>query len=260
MLPLFLQSLGIGFMVALPLGPIGLLCIERTLARGLSTGLATGLGVALADGSYGLLVALGFASLAQVLQAQSAVISVIGGLGLTLLGARGWRRAQQARQAARAGADTGGGAADTGDGRGSGDGGSGSGGGSGGATARSLLAALVSVYLLTLANPTTILSFLAIFAALGIGGADLPADAPAAAGQAATRAVMEWRGFGGSLREGIWAVAGILLGSLLWWIVLTGFVAWLRHKLAPAVVTGLNGVANALLVVLGLFLAGRGLW
>ncbi|MGO1120293.1 LysE family translocator [Rhodovibrionaceae bacterium A322] len=236
MLSLFFQSMGIGFMVALPLGPIGLLCIERTLARGLATGLATGLGVALADGTYGLVVALGFASLAQFLQSQTLLISLVGGLGLAFLGLRGFLGASGKATAA-------------------------SGGGKGG----SLLGAFLSVYLLTLANPSTILSFLAIFAALGIGTADpgFVASTATSAAPSATAADGTATGLadlGSSLSDGLLVVVGIVCGSLLWWIVLTGFVSWLRHKLSPGVILWLNRLAGLILVAFGLFFVLRALF
>ena len=66
---LFIKSLAIGFSIAAPVGPIGMLCIQRSLSRGFRSGLATGLGAACADMIYGLLGALGIAGIAAALPA-----------------------------------------------------------------------------------------------------------------------------------------------------------------------------------------------
>src|SRR5262249_22051515 len=76
----------IGFAVAAPVGPIGILCIRRTLSDGRLAGFVSGLGAAAADASYGLVAALGLAWLGAFLQEQRDWISVVGGLFLIYLG------------------------------------------------------------------------------------------------------------------------------------------------------------------------------
>lgn len=202
--PLFFQALAIGFAVAVPLGPIGLLCIERTLHLGLATGLATGFGVALAEASYGALVATGATLLADILAEQERALRVLGGAALALIGLRALLRARAGTPAA----------------------------GNGQAVQ---IRAFVTAYLLTLANPTTIASFTAIFAGLGFSRtAGTPADAAM-------------------------VVTGVFLGSLLWWIVLSSGVAALRHRLPPPVVAGINRGAGAVLVAAGLWMVAAAL-
>ncbi len=60
-LELLYKGIGMGFLIAAPVGPIGLLCIKRTMNQGFKVGLATGLGAAFADGVYGFLAAFGLA-------------------------------------------------------------------------------------------------------------------------------------------------------------------------------------------------------
>ncbi len=67
----------IGFAIATPAGPIGLLCIRRALAQGAAAGIASGVGAA-ADTVYGLVAALGLSALAAVLVGHAAVLSVVG--------------------------------------------------------------------------------------------------------------------------------------------------------------------------------------
>ena len=60
---LLVRGLLIGFAIAAPVGPIGLLCIQRTLAYGRLTGLATGLGAASADAVYGMVAGFGLTAI-----------------------------------------------------------------------------------------------------------------------------------------------------------------------------------------------------
>lgn len=145
----FLRGLVLGFSIAAPVGPIGVLCIRRTLADGRVVGLAAGLGAATADALYGAIAGLGLTALSGLLLAQRDWLSLVGGLFLCYLGWRTWRTLPPALDSAAPPA-----------------------GGVG------LGAAFATTFLLTLTNPATILAFAAIFA--GVGLADAPAGgAPA---------------------------------------------------------------------------------
>ncbi|WP_120501823.1 LysE family transporter [Roseovarius sp. EL26] len=82
---ILLKGIGVGFAVAAPVGPIGLLCIRRTLSEGRGAGLASGLGAATADAFYGLLVAAGFAATGMLLRFATP-LEIGGGLLIALLG------------------------------------------------------------------------------------------------------------------------------------------------------------------------------
>ena len=142
------RGLLLGFAIAAPVGPIGVLGIRRTLASGWLTGLLTGLGAATADGLYGAVAAFGLTAISGALVAQQGIIRVVGGALLCYLGVR----TLLAKPAA------------------------------GAATARvhrGLVAAYLSTVGLTLTNPATILSFAAVFAGLGLVGAARSVAAPA---------------------------------------------------------------------------------
>lgn len=133
---LFWQAALIGLAVAAPVGPMALLCLERTLARGPKSGLVFGLGIAFADGSYALVAGLGVGALASALLGATFWIRLAGGLamlgfGLVLL------RQKPAEVSAAA------------------------------STEVSDLRAFLAAYLLTLANPPTIVFFAGVFASLG---------------------------------------------------------------------------------------------
>jgi len=133
----FLRGIAIGFSIAAPVGPIGVLCIRRTLADGRAAGLASGLGAATADAVYGCAAGFGLTFISNTLIGQQLWFRVIGGTFLCYLGLK-TLLARPAEEAAPAGSN-------------------------------SLIAAYASTFFLTLTNPMTILSFAAIFA--GLGGA-----------------------------------------------------------------------------------------
>src|SRR4030042_2479204 len=85
---IFLKGLLVGFLVATPVGPIGLLCIQRTLSEGKMHGLVSGLGAATADAIYGLIAALGLTFVSNFLVKEQFCVQLFGGLFLCYLGVR----------------------------------------------------------------------------------------------------------------------------------------------------------------------------
>ena len=77
---LFCKSMLLGLAVAAPLGPIGVLCINRTLERGFWAGVAGGMGTALADAIYASLAAIGFSALTATLTTLAPWLKLAGGL------------------------------------------------------------------------------------------------------------------------------------------------------------------------------------
>ena len=186
---LFLQSLLIGVSIAAPVGPIGLLTIQRSLAHGPRAGLATGLGAAVADALYGAVGAFGVAWLVQALVAARVPLA-LGGAAFLLWMA--WRlvRAPLADHAAAA------------------------------RPAGKVWQYFAGTFVLTLSNPATIVSFIAIFGAMG-GRA--PVTSP-------------WT-----------MVAGVLVGSALWWLALSSAVGRLRERFDARWRRGVNLASATLL-------------
>src|SRR5687767_5964988 len=87
---LFFKSLWIGLSIAAPVGPIGLLVIQRTLRHGRAVGLATGLGAAAADAAYGAVGAFGVTALINALQQLRVPLALLGGGFLLWLAWRSW--------------------------------------------------------------------------------------------------------------------------------------------------------------------------
>jgi len=136
-LPVELKGLMIGLSIAAPVGPIGVLCIRRTLAVGRAVGLATGLGAAAADAVYASIAGFGLTAFSDLLLRYQNPLRFVGGIFLLFLGVRAFL-AQPARRETTPLASS------------------------------SLLGAFASTFLLTLTNPVTILAFLGIFAGLGL--------------------------------------------------------------------------------------------
>lgn len=128
----------IGFAIAAPVGPIGLLCVQRTLIRGPWSGLLSGLGAASADAVYGGIAGFGLASLTQLLLVWQTELRLGGGLFLIYLAWQTWRSALTVKPASIR------------------------------PTHAGLLGDYLSTLALTLTNPVTILAFLGIFAGLGL--------------------------------------------------------------------------------------------
>jgi len=127
----------IGFSIAAPVGPIGVLCIRRTLAKGRTTGLLSGLGAATADAIYGCVAGFGLTFISNFLISQQVWLRLVGGIFLCYLGLKTFL-SRPAEQAASV-------------------------------KGNSLAGAYASTLFLTLTNPITILCFAAIFAGLGVG-------------------------------------------------------------------------------------------
>jgi len=196
---LFGQSLLIGLSIAAPVGQIGLLAIQRTLDHGRMAGLATGMGAALADAVYGAIGAFGVTGLIAWLMGLRPWLALFGGVFLLWLA---WQIATRpvVRNV------------------------------SGHAPASTLLRYVAGTFVLTLSNPSTILSFMAVFGALA-GRA--PAASP-------------------------WAmVLGVLVGSALWWLMLSTGVGWLRQRFQEGWLRVINWCSALLLAGLGLWQLGQ---
>lgn len=83
---IIIRGLAIGILVSAPMGPIGVLCIQRTLNKGRRSGLATGLGASLSDLCYAILTGLGLSIVVDFIEAHQAPLQIIGSLVLTGFG------------------------------------------------------------------------------------------------------------------------------------------------------------------------------
>ena len=172
---IFLKGLVAGLFIAAPVGPVAVLCVKRAMYYGAWGGLAAGLGAAIADAFFGAVAGFGVAVVADWLIEHEDPIRFFGGiiligLGLSLLLSR---RQAPDRAVSRMG----------------------------------LFGTFFTTFMLTLTNPITILSFLTVFASLGLASAQLD------------------YALAGIL------VAGVFIGSAVWWIAISAIVVLARGRI-----------------------------
>ena len=228
-LPLvFGKGLLLGLSIAAPVGPIGVLCIRRTLTQGRLIGFVSGCGAATADAVYGAIAAFGLNALSDFLVAHTTSLQLLGGLFLCYLGLKPFfakpspasssltelsissRPNSLSAAADRPSTDR--------------------------ASTNKLFTdikacfpAYTTTLALTITNPATIIFFLSIFVGLGITQGDY--------------------------LQSVTLVFGVFSGSLLWWLVLVSGVAYLRRRLTPARLTQFNAFSSK---VFGLVITGFG--
>jgi threonine/homoserine/homoserine lactone efflux protein len=213
-LSIFLKGLLLGLAIAAPVGPIGVLCIHRTLQNGRAAGFLSGLGAATADAFYGAVAAFGLTAVTGFLTRQQTGLSLVGGLFLLYLGAKSWFRPPANPDLEEAALSAGYG---------------------------SYFSYYSSTVFLTLTNPATILSFAIIFAGVGVSNSQEAGWRPAA--------LLVWGVFVGSalwwflLSGGVSLLRGRLTPNLLRWVnraaglIIGGFGAVLLFNLLRTVLT-----------------------
>jgi threonine/homoserine/homoserine lactone efflux protein len=191
-----LRGFVIGISIAAPVGPISVLCIRRTLAEGRLIGIASGLGGASVDAIYGCIAGFGLTFISNVLINQQAWLRLVGGLFLCYLGVK-TLSAKPAKRAALS-------------------------------KESGLVGAYASTFFLTLTNPMTILSFVALFAGLGLAST------------------------GGNFGSAGALVLGIFLGSSSWLLILCSGVNVFRDKFDSHRLRWLNRISGAVISGFGL--------
>jgi threonine/homoserine/homoserine lactone efflux protein len=192
----FLRGLIIGFSIAAPVGPIGALCIRHVLAQGWTLGFATGLGAATADVIYGCIAGFGLTAVSNFLINQQIWLRLIGGAFLCYLGIKTFvsRPTQQAVPIQY----------------------------------NTVASTYASTFFLTLTNPITIISFVAIFSGLGATNIN---------GNYFTASLL---------------VLGVFAGSVLWWLLLSSGTSLMRRKFTPRMLKWVNRVSGVVITVFGL--------
>ena len=191
----FIKGVILGFSIAAPVGPIGVLCIRRTLSNGLLNGFISGLGTATADALYGCIAAFGLTVVSTFLINSQFYLHLIGGLFLLYLGYKTFQSVP-AEIAAKA-------------------------------NGKGLFGSYTSAFFLTLTNPLTIMSFAAVFAGLGIGTA------------------------GGEFASAL-LVLGVFIGSMLWWLFLSGTVNLLRTRFDKKRLHWVNQISGVVITAFGI--------
>jgi threonine/homoserine/homoserine lactone efflux protein len=176
-----------GLIIAAPVGPVNVFCIQNTLEKGWRSGLLSGLGAAMADTVYGAIAGFGISFVIHFLIGEEFWFRLIGGLLLMAVGVVYYFKPPKAR---RTGADVTAGHTD-----------------------------FVSAFLLNVSNPTTVLSFLAVLATLGLG-----------------KHRVFW--------ESSLLVASIFCGSMAWWLTLVAAANRFRSGVSDRIMQRMNHVAG----------------
>ncbi len=184
-----IKGIILGFAVAAPVGPVNLLCMRRTLVFGRRAGLVSGLGSALADVFFAMIAAFGFTAVSHFLSHYKTHIHVFGGIILFIIAWRIYTNIPTESKQKD--------------------------------SSNFLLSKhFITAFLLTLTNPATVFSFIALFAGAGI------------------------------VRNSTLVVIGIFIGSMAWWTILSFGIAKLR--ISPQRFALVNKVAAVLIAFLGI--------
>ena len=190
----FLKGILIGFAMAVPIGPIGIMCIRKTLTEGRLRGMIIGFGAATADMLYGSVAAFGLTIISNTLFSERVWIRLVGGTLILFLGVRTFRAHPSDPKLH--------------------------------INSSGILRSYLSTVFLTLTNPLTIFAFIAVFAALGLG-----------------------KGLGYFSASTL--VAGIFIGSSLWFFSLSSGVTLFRNKLDLVGLQWVNRIAGILIIISG---------
>jgi threonine/homoserine/homoserine lactone efflux protein len=196
-LELPLRGVAAGLIIAAPVGPVNVFCLQKTLENGSKAGILSGLGAALADMLYGTVAGFGISLVIRFLIGEEFWIRLVGGIALMVVGAVYYRKPPVSLNGGPKCDDA------------------------------SVHSDLVSAFLLTAANPTTVLSFLAVLASLGLGS-----------GRATWQTCL--------------LIAGIFSGSMMWWLILVSAASLLRDRVNESVMRGMNRVAGVAIGCFGL--------
>jgi threonine/homoserine/homoserine lactone efflux protein len=192
---LFIQGIIIGLTLAVPVGPISLVCIHRTVANGRLHGIVSGFGVATADSFYAAVAFLGLTAVSGLIIGHQTEFRLVAAIALILVGIQVFRSVPAA---VRDNPDP-----------------------------ESFVRDYLSLLAIAAANPLTIIFFITILPGFGVVA------------------------HGTTLITAVPFVAGIFLGSAVWWIILCGSLGSVRSRLSTENLRRINQVSGILITVFG---------
>lgn len=192
-----LKGIIVGLAVSIPVGPIGIICIRKTIQEGRLAGFISGIGAALADTCYGVVAALGVSAISSFLITQAFWLKLLGGSFLLILGIKLFFTKVGESSTTKVN--------------------------------KGYFHNFFTTFLLTITNPTTVIAFLAIFAAIGLGDTH------------------------NTLNSSTYLVMGVFFGSASWWLILSSTVNLFQSKFTPKRMVGLNRLSGVLLFSFGVW-------
>jgi threonine/homoserine/homoserine lactone efflux protein len=197
-LNLFFNGFILGLSIAAPVGPIGVMCIQRTLTEGRGSGLCSGLGAATGDAIYGCMAGFGLTSITNLLIDYQVLLRLVGGGFLCALGLKSFITQPPELETS--------------------------------VKVSGHIREYISTFLLTITNPVTILSFLAVFAGWGVGRARVTDT---------------------NYLSAILLVLGVFTGSGFWWVILSSGVNMFRAQFNYQKLRWVNRISGCLIILLG---------
>ncbi len=194
----------IGVLVAAPLGPVNLICIRRTLAYSKRNGFTVGMGAACADTIFAAIAAFGLSSVLGLVNRVNGWFEIVGGVILILVSINLWFKHPHLSDARD--------------------------------TVRDRVKGAIGAFMLTLMNPMTILGFVALFVATGLGK------------------------MGQNPLHGALLVVGVFLGSSLWWFTITRSAGYMKTRLSDDHLLKINRVSAAIVALCGIWALGKNLF
>ena len=206
MLDSLIKGFIVGIGASIPLGPLGVMCVQKTLSKGRISGIATGLGASLTDTFFAALAILSLALIQDFVNTNRNLVLLIGGSIVMAIGFKIFitNPVKQIRQ------NKGG---------------------------KKLFEDFISAFIMTITNPGAIFLILGLFAFTGL----------------AVNSTSSWRVI-------ISALAGVFIGALTWWIILSTSINIFRAKFRLRQLLLINRIAGIVIIVLGLFSFIKGLW
>jgi len=192
---LFIQGMIIGLTLAVPVGPISLVCIHRTVANGRLHGIVSGIGVATADSLYAVVAFLGLTAVSGLITGHQILFRLLAGVVLILVGIRVFLSVP---------AEV-----------------------SPGTNPEPYLKDYFSMVAITAVNPLTIIFYLTILPGFGVA---MQGSLPGVA---------------------VPFIAGLFLGSSLWWLILCGSLGSVRSRLSAGNLRWINRISGLLIVCFG---------
>lgn len=191
---LVLKGVLAGIAISAPVGPVNVLCMSRTLRKGRTAGIISGLGAAAGDTIYGSIAGFSISFIIQFLLREVFWLRLIGGFLLIGIGFLYYFKKPQSLQEQRN---------------------------------ESTHSDFITAFLLNLMNPTVVLSFLALLAALGMG-------------ERRPRSLT------------LILVGGIFVGSMIWWVTLAIATAKLRDRFDDRAMVWMNRIAGLAIGAFGI--------
>jgi threonine/homoserine/homoserine lactone efflux protein len=195
-LDILLKGIAAGLIISAPVGPVNVLCISRTLDRGQRAGMICGLGAAAADTIYGSIAGFSVHFAISFLIREEYWVRLFGGALLIVIGMYYYFRKPRRQGPRKDEAEH---------------------------------PDYVSAFLLNLTNPTTVLSFLAVLAALGL-----------------QQHKSGW--------QGLLLVAGIFAGAMGWWLCVSALAVRFRSRLTDRNTAWMNRAAGVAIGAFGLII------